>query len=54
MLIALSECVSDLEIAKDGLRKVMWNFVKSIGSEQELAEKTLCHLTLLEPVLSYR
>lgn len=41
MLIALSECVADIETAKDGLRKVMWNFVKSIGNEGDLDGKTL-------------
>lgn len=41
MLIALSECVADFETAKDGLRKVMWNFVKIIGNENDLDGKTL-------------
>ncbi|WP_280554742.1 hypothetical protein [Halomonas sp. 25-S5] len=41
MLIALSECVADYETAKEGLRKVMWNFVKSIGNDQSLLGKSL-------------
>jgi hypothetical protein len=41
MLIALSECVADYETAKDGLRKVMWNFVKAIGNDQSLLGKSL-------------
>lgn len=41
MLIALSECVADIETAKSGLRKIMWNFVKSIDNESDLDGKTL-------------
>ena len=41
MLIALSECVADIETAKDGLRKVMWDFVKTIGDEKDLGDKSL-------------
>jgi hypothetical protein len=46
MLIALSECVADYDTAKQGLRKVMWNLVKSIGNEQSLAEKSLVDVNI--------